>query len=136
MVPLPLPSFYPTTFETPNAKHLAWKATDQNLLSLFFSSLIEEAIVEPIGLSTSHEVLTALENTFSYRSKAREIRLKDYLQLMKGVTHPVTTYTHVFKAVCDQLHAIGCTVDGTNKVQWFLRVLKPDFSSFSITQMA
>ena len=93
-------------------------------------------MVEAINLSTSREVWTALENTFSHRSKAREMCLKDDLQLMKRGTRPVTTYTRAFKASCDQLHAIGCPVDGTDKVHWFLCGLGPDFSSFSTVQMA
>lgn len=40
----------------PNIKHLAWKNTDQLLLSLLLSSLTEEAMAEAVGLSTSREV--------------------------------------------------------------------------------
>jgi hypothetical protein len=72
-----------------------------------------------------------LESTFSHRSKAREIRLKDDLQLMKRGTRPVTVYARAFKVLCDQLHAIGRPVDETDKVHWFLRGLGPDFSTFS-----
>ncbi|KAL6345852.1 hypothetical protein AAG906_017611 [Vitis piasezkii] len=51
-------------------------------------------------------------------------------------TRPVTAYALDFKALCDQLHAIGRPVNGTDKVHWFLRGLGPDFSSFSTAQMA
>ena len=133
---VPPPPFDPPTSQTPNTKHLEWKATDQRLLSLLLSSLTEEAMAEAVGLSISREVWTALENTFSHRSKAREICLKDDLLLMKCGTRPVTAYARAFKALCDQLHAIGRPVDGTDKVHWFLRGLGPDFSSFSTAQMA
>ncbi|KAG6753564.1 hypothetical protein POTOM_041542 [Populus tomentosa] len=96
---VPPPQFDPPTSQTPNRSHLAWKATDQRLLSLLLSSLTEEAMAEAVGLSTSREVWTALETTFSHRSKAREIRLKDDLQLMKRGTRPVTVYAHAFKAL-------------------------------------
>ena len=92
-------------------------------------------MAEAVGLSTSRKVWIALENTFSHRSKAHEIRLKDDLQLMKRDTRPVTAYARAFKPLCDQLHAIGHPVDGTNKVHWFLRSLEPDFSNFSTAQM-
>ena len=62
--------------------------------------------------------------------------LKDDLQLIKSATHPVTAYARAFKALCDQLHAIGHPIDGTDKVHWFLHGLGPDFSSFSIAHMA
>ena len=73
-------------------------------------------MAEAVGLSTSREVWTALENTFSHRSKAREIPLKDDLQLMKCGTRPVIAYARAFKALCDQLHAICCPVNGIDKV--------------------
>jgi len=133
---VPPPPFDLPTSQTPNNSHLVWKATDQRLLNLLLSSLTEEAMAEAVGLSTSHEVWTALESTFSHRSKAHEIRLKDDLQLMKRGTRPVTVYARAFKVLCDQLHAIGRPVDETNKVHWFLRGLEPDFSTFSTAHMA
>ncbi|KAL6327530.1 hypothetical protein AAG906_021620 [Vitis piasezkii] len=133
----PPPLFDPPTSQTPNTKHLAWKATDQHLLNLLISSLIEEAMVEAVGLSTSREVWTALENTFSHHSKAREMHLKDDLQLMKRGTRPVTAYTRAFKALCDQFHAIGRPIDGTDKLYYFelfqksLESLTPSTATFT-----
>uniref|UniRef100_A0A2N9HB18 Integrase catalytic domain-containing protein n=1 Tax=Fagus sylvatica TaxID=28930 RepID=A0A2N9HB18_FAGSY len=91
----PPPRFALANSQTPNIKHLAWKQTDQRLLSLLLSSLTEEAMAEVVGLTTSREVWIALENTFSHRSKAREIRLKDDLQLMKRSTRSVSEYAHL-----------------------------------------
>ena len=133
---MPPPLFDSPTFQMPSNKHLAWKVADQCLFSLLLSSLTKEAMAEAVGLSTSYEVWIALENTFSHCSKAREIRLKDDLQLMKCSTYPVTAYARAFKALCDQLHTIGRPVDGTGKVHWFLHGLGLDFSSFSTTQTA
>ncbi|KAJ9678333.1 hypothetical protein PVL29_020487 [Vitis rotundifolia] len=99
------PRFTSENSQTPNIKHVAWKHTDQRLLSLLLSSLTKEAMAEVVGLSTSCEV-------------------------------SVSEYARAFKALCDQLHAIGQPVDGTNKVHWFLRGFGLEFSSFSTTQMA
>ena len=63
---VPPPRFAPTDSQTPNIKHLAWKKTDQRLLSLLLSFLTEEAMAEVVGLSTLREVWLALENTFSH----------------------------------------------------------------------
>jgi hypothetical protein len=79
-------------------------------------------MAKAVGLSTSHEVWTALESTFSHRSKAREIRLKDDLQLMRRGTRPVTVYACAFKVLWDQLHAIGRPVSLISSLK--LRVLK------------
>ena len=44
------PRFTLENSQTPNIKHVAWKHTDQRLLSLLLSSLTEEAMVEAVGL--------------------------------------------------------------------------------------
>lgn len=83
--------------------------------SLAFS-LTEEAMVQVIGLSTARNVWLVLEDTFSHRLKARELCLNNDLQLMKRGTKPVVEHSRAFKALCDQLHKIGCPVDDTDKV--------------------
>lgn len=93
-------------------------------------------MAEAVGLFTSREVWLALEISFSHQSKARELHLKDNLQLMKCGTCLVAEYSCVFKALCDQLHAIGHLDDRTYKVYWFLRGLGANFSTFSTAQMA
>ncbi|KAJ0102057.1 hypothetical protein Patl1_05000 [Pistacia atlantica] len=131
----PPPWFDPPNSQTPNPKYLTWKTTDQRLLNLLLSSLTEKAMAEVVGLSTSREVWLTLENTFSHRSKARKIRLKDDLQSMKRGPRSVSEFSRAFKALCNQVHAIGRPVDGTDKVHWFLRGLGTEFSSFSTAQM-
>lgn len=86
-----------------------------------------------VGLSTAHDVWLALKNTFSHRSQARELQLKDNLQLMKSGSKSVTDHAHAFKALHDQLHAIGRPVDDTDKAHQLLRSLDADFASFSTT---
>ena len=55
---------------------------------------------------------------------------------MRRGTRSITEYARVFKVLCDQLHAIGRPVDGTDKVHWFICALGSDFTSFSTAQMA
>ncbi|KAJ0100313.1 hypothetical protein Patl1_20260 [Pistacia atlantica] len=131
----PPPRFDPPNSQTPNPKYMMWKTTDQRLLSLLLSSLTKEAMAEVVRLFTSREVWLTLENTFSHRSKAREIHLKDDLQSMKRGPHSVSEFSRAFKALCNQFHAIGRPVDGMDKVHWFLRRLGAEFSSFSTAQM-
>lgn len=81
---------------SPNPKYVDWKHHDQSILSLLLSSLTEEALVEVIGLTTSRDVCFTLENSFSHKSKTREIHLKDDLQMMKHGTHSVSEYSGSF----------------------------------------
>ncbi|KAH6817574.1 hypothetical protein C2S51_001177 [Perilla frutescens var. frutescens] len=93
-------------------------------------------MAEVLGCSTAHEVWIALESAFSHSSKSRELMLKYDLQLMKKGSRSVAEYGRQFKALCDQLAAIGHPVDDTDKAHWFLRGLGPSFSSFSVANMA
>ena len=101
------------------------------------SSLTEEAMAEVLGLTTAaRDVWLALENSFSHISKTSEFRIKDDLQLIKRGTRSVTEYSLSFKALCDQLTAMGRSVDDTDKVHWYLRGLGADFAHFSIAPMS
>ena len=55
---------------------------------------------------------------------------------MRCGTQSVPEYVRAFKALCDQLHAIGRPVDDTDKVHWFFHGLGSAFTSFYTTQMA
>ncbi|KAJ9680254.1 hypothetical protein PVL29_019536 [Vitis rotundifolia] len=105
----PHPRFAPADSQTPNIKHLSF-------------ALFPYEGSHGRGRGPLHLM--------------REIRLKDDLQLMRRGTRLVTEYARAFKALCDQLHAIGRPVDGTDKVHWFLHGLGLNFTSFSTAQMA
>ena len=94
---VPPPCFEQETSSKLNTKYLAWKAIDQRHLFLLLSSLNEEAIVVVVGISTACDVCLALETMFNHHSKARELRLKDDIQLMKRGTKPVAEYAPTFK---------------------------------------
>ncbi|KAG6751187.1 hypothetical protein POTOM_045706 [Populus tomentosa] len=118
------------------AGHNMWKQLDQLVMSLLLSSLTEEALSITIGFTTSRDVWNSLETTFSQKSKARELQIKDELHLMKRGSRSISEYSRIFKAHCDQLSAMGRPVEDTDKVHWYLRGLGHEFSTFSITQLS
>lgn len=68
-------------------------------------------------------------------SSATTPRLEKFTsKMMKCGARSVTMYARAFKAICDQLHVIGCPVN--DKVHWFLQGLGSEFSSFSTAQFA
>ncbi|KAF5472860.1 hypothetical protein F2P56_009531, partial [Juglans regia] len=99
-----------------NPKLAEWKQIDQLVLSLLLSTLTEEAMSSVVGLPTSRAVWSRLENTFSHRSKSRELRLKDDLQTMKKNDKSVLEFSRDIKAICDQLAAMGRLVDDLHKL--------------------
>jgi hypothetical protein len=101
---------------TDSTAYNLWKQNDQLVTSLLLSSLTEEALSVTIGFTTSRYVWNALETAFSHKSKARELQIKDELHLMKRGSRSISEYSRVFKAHCDQLSAMGCPVEDTDKV--------------------
>lgn len=55
---------------------------------------------------------------------------------MKRGSHIVFEYSQVFKAYCDQLSAMGCPIEDTDKDHWHLRGLGYEFSTLSTTQLS
>lgn len=83
------------------------------MLNLLLSTLIEEA----------------------HQSKSCKLRLKDDLQTMKKSDKGVPKFSCDFKAICNQLVAMGRPVDDLKKLHWYLHGLSSSFSTFSTTQL-
>ncbi|KAJ0009702.1 hypothetical protein Pint_33473 [Pistacia integerrima] len=109
-----------------------FKINVSSVLLLPSIGLFEEAMAEVLGLTTARDVWLALENSFSHISKTRELRIKDDLQLVKRGTQSVTEYSRSFKALCDQLTAMGplLSIDYTGQSS----DLVPKAESFEIFQ--
>lgn len=61
---------------------------------------------EVLGLSTSHDVWTALEKLSPTNRKSREIQLKDCIQLLKKGFRTIDEYAVNSRASCDELAAL------------------------------
>ncbi|KAF5800111.1 putative RNA-directed DNA polymerase [Helianthus annuus] len=117
--------------EQPNPAHAAWFIADQQAVLILNSSLTEEAVAEILGLSTAAQIWTALKAAYSNTSLERMHLLRDNLrQLTKG-SSTVAESGRKFKAICDQLSAIGHPVSDTDKTHRFLCGLGSTFESWS-----
>ncbi|KAF8369430.1 hypothetical protein HHK36_032559 [Tetracentron sinense] len=56
---------------------------------------------------TAHEVWQIVEELFAHKSKNRELHLREELQLLKREALSVSEHVRKFRAICDQLSAIG-----------------------------
>lgn len=116
---------------TPNPAALVWAEADQRAIILLQSSLTEEAAAEVLGLQTAQQIWQTLESAYSNSSVERIHSLRDSLrQLSKGTTS-VIEFSRRFKALCDQLSAIGHPVLEIDKLHWFLCGLGPSYETFS-----
>ncbi|KAF5803264.1 hypothetical protein HanXRQr2_Chr06g0269271 [Helianthus annuus] len=118
----------------PNPKFAEWKSADQKVVLLLHSSLTEEAMSETIGHSTASQIWTALEHAYSNHSIERMHTLRDSLRQLQKGSSSVSKYGRKFKALCDQLTAIGRPVTKEDKRHWFLCGLGSAYENFSIAQ--
>ncbi|KAI3669704.1 hypothetical protein L6452_41051 [Arctium lappa] len=115
----------------PNPEALTWTDIDQQAVIVLQYSLTEEAAAEVLGLTTARNIWLALEAAYSNASVERIHSLRDSLrQLTKG-TSSVSDYCRRFKAICEQLSAIGHPVVEIDKLHWFLCGLGPSYETFS-----
>ncbi|KAJ0912617.1 putative retrotransposon Copia-like protein [Helianthus annuus] len=119
---------------TPNPEFITLKANDKRLLLLLHSTLTEEAMSETIGHTSALQVWQALENAYSHVSIERMHTLRDSLSKIQKGSSPVSEYGRRFKALCDQLAAIGHPVNEEDKRHWFLCGLGASFETFSTAQ--
>lgn len=133
-IPKPPPTLTTGDTTVPNTAYTSWVAIDLRELILLQSSLSEEAIAETLDHNTSHDVWTALENTYRHYSLERTHTLRDSLRYLKKGTSTVTNFSRKFKGICDQLVAIGHPLDEDNKSHGFLCGLGSSFEHFSTTQ--
>jgi hypothetical protein len=111
------------------------ETNDQLVLSLIYSSLTEEAMCEVLGSTSSRDAWLALEESFSNKSKTRELQLKDDLQMIRKGSWTIGEYAREFKNLCDQLNAMSCPIED-DKVLWFLHGVGASFYSFSMTMLS
>ncbi|KAD6795087.1 hypothetical protein E3N88_05983 [Mikania micrantha] len=114
-----------------NPAYLAWLMADQRAIILLNASLTEDAISISVGLPTARDIWVALEAAFCTASTEREQNLKDQLRLIHKGNMSVAEYSRSFKAVSDQLHAIGKPMDHAELLHLFLRGLGLTFEPFS-----
>ncbi|KAJ0600589.1 putative RNA-directed DNA polymerase [Helianthus annuus] len=119
---------------TPNPAYTAWKSAEQKVLLLINSTLSEEAMAETIGHTTALQVWKALADAYSNSSIERVHNLQDSLRNIQKGTSSVSEFGRKFKAVTDQLAAIGHPVSDEDKRQYFLCGLGATFENFSTSQ--
>ncbi|KAJ0837252.1 putative RNA-directed DNA polymerase [Helianthus annuus] len=105
---------------------------EQQAIILLNASLTEEALSVTIGKNSAREIWLALENAFCNMSVERVQNLRDNLRLIQRGDKSVADYGRAFKAICDQLNAIGHPVDPMDQFHWFLCGLGTAFEGFSI----
>ncbi|KAF3785122.1 hypothetical protein EJ110_NYTH29107 [Nymphaea thermarum] len=117
-----------------NIDFLEWKKSDSLLRGWITGTLSEEVLGLVVGLETSKEVWDAFITAFAHESREREFLLTQRLQLHRKKDLSVSQYLREFKAICDELAAIGKPISDQYKVFWLLNGLGSGYEAF-VTSM-
>ncbi|KAM0043669.1 hypothetical protein Hdeb2414_s0010g00343991 [Helianthus debilis subsp. tardiflorus] len=104
--------------EVSNPAYADWMMAEQAIIPLN-ASLTEEAFSVTVGMNSTREIWLALENAFCNSPVERVQNLHDNLCLIQRGEKSVSDYGRSFKAICDQLSAIGHPVDLMDQLPWF-----------------
>lgn len=115
---------------------ITWRKTDRLLRGWIIGTLSEEALGIVVGLETAHAVWEALKDAYAQDSKEREFTLRQNLTyLRKEENTTITEHIRSFKALCDNLAAIGKPVPDKEKVFCLLTSLGPQYETFTTTML-
>ncbi|MFS7982551.1 hypothetical protein Hanom_Chr10g00964211 [Helianthus anomalus] len=127
----PPPTITKNDKEVDNPEYFSWIHAEQQAIITINASLTEEALAVTVGLTTAHDIWVSLETAFCNTSVERVQNLRDNLRILKKGDKTVAEFGREFKAICDQLHAVGHPVDTMDQLHWFLCGLGKSFESFS-----
>ena len=114
---------------------MKWRKTDCLVKGWLTTTLSEEVLGIVAGLNTAFEVWNALVHAFARVSSDRSLALKQRLTSITRGTDTLAVYLRRFKAVCDDLAAIGKPIPDHKKSWWLLNGLGKEFEVFTTTML-
>ncbi|GKC23992.1 putative RNA-directed DNA polymerase [Tanacetum coccineum] len=115
----------------PNHVVVPWNEVNQRAIILLQSSLTKESAAKVLGLTTASQIWLSLEAAYGNASVERVNSLRDSIHQITEGTSFVSDYCRCFKAICNQLLAIGHHIVEIEKLHWFLCGLGPSYETFS-----
>ncbi|KAK2640656.1 hypothetical protein Ddye_028451 [Dipteronia dyeriana] len=99
-----------------NPEFVNWKKTDKLLMSWIFSTLTPSVLGQVNGCKSSFEIWFKIERTYSQRSLARIMQLKQHMQSLKKGSDPISDFVVKIKVVGDALVAAGETASDRDMI--------------------
>ena len=113
-----------------NPEFQAWKIKDKALLSLINSTLSPQVFSLVVGITSSREIWSTLEQRLTSTSRANILNLKLELQSLKKGNDSVNNFLQKIKIARDKLLAVGVVVDNEELICIVLRGFPREFAHF------
>ncbi|OMO50392.1 hypothetical protein COLO4_38092, partial [Corchorus olitorius] len=119
-----------------NPRFSKWRKSDKLLRGWIIGTLSEETLGLVVGLDTSAEVWTALQDTYAGSTQKHEFALEQKLRRHhRDRFSTMQEYIREFKEVCDEFAAIGKPLPDKEKVFTLLTGLGKDYEAFVTTML-
>ncbi|KAK3221842.1 hypothetical protein Dsin_008867 [Dipteronia sinensis] len=112
-----------------NPDFIIWKKSDKLLMSWIFSTLTPSVLGQVINSKSSFEVWSKIERTYSQRSMARIIQLKQQLQSLKKGADSISEFVIKLKAVSDALASAEENVSERDMIMSLLNGVGHEYDS-------
>lgn len=119
-----------------NYDYIMWRRSDRLLRGWIVGTLSEEVLGLAVGIETSAAVWKALSEYFARNTKDREFFLMQKMHLHSKQNYKtINDYIRGFKEICDELDAIGKSMEDQQKVFGLLKGLGKGYRSFVTSMM-
>ncbi|KAF3781526.1 hypothetical protein EJ110_NYTH36755 [Nymphaea thermarum] len=98
-----------------NLKFESWRRSDHLVKGWVTGTLSESVLGFVVGLNSSQKIWSTLIDAFAQKSQERGFHLTHMLTTCKKDNDALEVYVAKFKAICDDLGAIGKSVGGKEK---------------------
>ncbi|KAF3791835.1 hypothetical protein EJ110_NYTH12739 [Nymphaea thermarum] len=98
-----------------NPRYESWRRSDRLIKGWITGMLSENVVGLVVGLNSSQEIWSTLINAFAQESQERGFHLTHMLTTCKKGDDTLDVYVDKFKAICDDLAAIGKAVGDQEK---------------------
>ncbi|CAA6674840.1 unnamed protein product [Spirodela intermedia] len=122
-----------TIDDQPNPAYQAWWRNEQQVLG-FINSSLSEIILSKLGQkTTTKELWTAIQKTYSSSDRSRIMDLQRHLHNFVKGDSCIEEYIQRFKRLAEELALAGKLVEEISQICVFLRGLGPKYSTFDIS---
>ncbi|KAF3784056.1 hypothetical protein EJ110_NYTH28945 [Nymphaea thermarum] len=104
-----------------NPKFESWRRSDRLIKRWITGTLSENVLGLVVGLNSSQDIWSTLVDAFAQESQERGFHLTHMLTTCKKGNNALEIYVAKFKAICDDLAAIGKSVGDKEKAFWLLQ---------------
>ncbi|KAF3780704.1 hypothetical protein EJ110_NYTH21915 [Nymphaea thermarum] len=118
-----------------NPKFESWRRSDRLIKGWITGTLSETVLGLVVGLNSSQEIWSTLIDAFAQESQERGFHLTHMLTTCKKGNNAIEVYVAKFKAICDDLAAIGKSVRDKEKAFWLLQGLGKGYEPFVMAML-